>query len=239
MAKNANRGPKFVLTRIMLVGSIGALVIGLWGTIAVSAARQEAAASEVAAEPTVLEQDGWRWDDAKQDWVLIEEPTPVPTVEPTAVPQQVVIIERQPEIHYIYYRYVDPTPEPQAAPSNGPPVQQRPAGDPTAAAPTAAGPGTQPTQTGSAEPPASAGAAQAPDATGNSAAPATPPPAPPPPQPAAPAADPPTPVPMPPTPVPMPPTPVPPPPTPIPPPPAPAPAPPPPPKPPAPATKGS
>lgn len=120
---------KFLLTRVTLGSSAVAVFLGLWGAVAATdESREQAAEWEPVSGPTALAQDGWQWDAARGEWVLIEAPA---DAAPAAPP--VVIVERQP-IYYVteYVRQAGEPPAPAASPalSNGVPS---PSVEPTAA----------------------------------------------------------------------------------------------------------
>jgi len=158
-----SRGLKFLVTRIVTSATAVGLFVSLWAGVAMTAAAHNSSSTSTdstasTAASGAVEQDGWRWEPASQQWVAIAQPT----AEAAApVQQPVIVIERQP-VYYTTY------------------VQQVPAG--SAAAATAAN--TVPfvsTDTGSSSaalPSAPASAPSAPAAPPAAPKPAAPPPAP-------------------------------------------------------------
>ncbi len=141
-ATTKNRGARFLLTRVLTGATAVGMFVSLWAGVAITAASKNSAkntssdgAAAAAGSQGVIEQDGWRWDPKKQDWVQIVQPTPPAATQ--EAPQPVVVIERQP-IYYTTY------------------VQQIPAG--TQAAPSATTTGGTPAGTAAARPSTAPGA---------------------------------------------------------------------------------
>lgn len=112
MTRPAKRPVRFLFTRVATGGSAVAVFVSLWGTIAATAGNDGSKPAEAqVTEDAVLEQDGWRWDPATNQWVAIVEPAPA--VVSKAPAEQIVIVERQPIIYQ--YHYITETPKTVAA----------------------------------------------------------------------------------------------------------------------------
>ena len=190
---------KFLATRILTGAAAASMVVSLWAGIALTEPAKWSAAAgdgDTAAAGGVIEQDGWRWDPAKNDWVLIEPAVAAESAAVAAAPapiEQIVIVERQPIVYQ--YRYVqDPAPARPAA-TSGPaqggatvPATPQPAAGAAAAPEPAAAPVAAPEPVApppaAAPEPAALPPPPAPVAPAPAPAPAPPPAAPPKPAPA-------------------------------------------------------
>ena len=178
MSRASGKQAKFLLTKLLTGAGATAVFVALWAAVAAtgSAGKQANDSAQVEDESAPIEQDGWRWDAATNQWVAIAEPAAV-AVAPM---EQIVVVERQPV--YYYVRYVieqPPAPGPVGA------ATSRPAAMATANGTGAAGAGISgaPAEVPTAVPPsATLDASAVPDATLPSPAapaPAAPAPAPP------------------------------------------------------------
>lgn len=134
-----SRPVRFLFTRVATAGSAVGAFISLWAGVAATAPRPandtETAQPDTAAE-TVIEQDGWRWDPAANEWVAID-PLPEPAAEAASPEEQVIVVERQPVVYRYNYVYV-PADSPAASGAAGAPPSgqaQAPASPQPAAAP--------------------------------------------------------------------------------------------------------
>ena len=87
---------KFFGTKVGIGGSAVAVFLGVGGAVAAGAKPDTSWQSEsgAAAGEAPIVQDGWQWDAARGEWVMIEQAAEAPAPAPAEAP--VVIVERQP-----------------------------------------------------------------------------------------------------------------------------------------------
>jgi hypothetical protein len=203
-------GMRFVATRAAIGTITAAALTSLWAAIAYSAAEPRSVAQEPEQQATieaVIEQDGWRWDPARSEWVLIAEPdAQVAAVPAEPAPQRLTVIERQ-TVYYYVYRYVDQAGTEPSAEVAGSPATLGPGATPAVRPPGSGVPGNAVIPPATPPPIDPAGpviSTAPPPAFPQSPPPSAPPVAPPPAAPPAPQSPPPAPAPPPPAPPPRP-----------------------------------
>lgn len=111
MTKAPNRGVKFLLTRVATGASAVAMFVSLWAGVAAASQKDAAqpSSTEDSGVAAPIEQDGWRWDPVKNDWVAIEQPAVAAQPAPAPAQEHVVVIERQPIYYYTYVQASQPS----------------------------------------------------------------------------------------------------------------------------------
>ncbi len=107
MANAKKRGARFVFTRIATGASAVILTSALWAGVAATAPQKKWDNAQAATEQPpveVYEQDGWRWDPDRQEWLLIEETAPgeVQVWSGGGGERPVYIIEQQDVVYYVF-----------------------------------------------------------------------------------------------------------------------------------------
>ncbi|MBI5947376.1 MAG: hypothetical protein HY875_04480 [Chloroflexi bacterium] len=107
MANAKKRGARFVFTRIATGASAVVLTSALWAGVAATAPQKKWDTAQAETEQPALEvyeQDGWRWDPDRQEWLLMEETAPgeAQVWSGGSGDRPVIVVEQQDVIYYVF-----------------------------------------------------------------------------------------------------------------------------------------